>query len=157
MPEVDGEVLYQVRADTSKLPEDLDKANSEAEKGASKLKDIASGTAKAVGTSFVAVGGAAAAVSTYAVNVANDMDKAMNSFIASTGTAEEEAERYQQVLENIYANNYGEDFQDIADSMAKVQQNIDGLSDEQLQQLTESAFALRDTFEYDVSESTRAA
>lgn len=157
MPEVDGEVLYQVRADTSELPKDLDKANSDAEKGASKLKDIASGTAKAVGASFVAVAGSAAAVGAYAVNAANDMDKAMNSFIASTGTAAEETERYQNVLENIYANNYGDDFQDIADSMAVVQKNIDGLSDEQLQQLTESAFALRDTFEYDIAESTRAA
>lgn len=47
--------------------------------------------------------------------------------------------------------------QDIADGMATVTQNLGEMSDEQLQSITESAFALRDTFEYDISESTRAA
>ncbi len=41
--------------------------------------------------------------------------------------------------------------------MATVTQNLGEMSDEQLQSITESAFALRDTFEYDISESTRAA
>lgn len=93
----------------------------------------------------------------YAVNLANDVDKAMNSFLSSTGYAADETGHFQNVLEKIYANNYGEDFQDIADGMATVTQNLGEMSDEQLQSITESAFALRDTFEYDISESTRAA
>lgn len=81
----------------------------------------------------------------------------MNSFLSSTGYAADETGHFQNVLEKIYANNYGEDFQDIADGMATVTQNLGEMSDEQLQSITESAFALRDTFEYDISESTRAA
>jgi len=80
-----------------------------------------------------------------------------NSFLSSTGYAADETGHFQNVLEKIYANNYGEDFQDIADGMATVTQNLGEMSDEQLQSITESAFALRDTFEYDISESTRAA
>lgn len=153
----DGLVEYDVRANTDKLDKDLDDANKKAETGASKLGEIAKTGGKAVAAGFAAVGGAAVAAGGYAVNLATDMDKAMNSFAASTGIAENEMESYQDVLEKVYANNYGEDFQDIADSMALVNKNLGDLSDEQLQTVTESAFALRDTFEYDVAESTRAA
>ncbi len=157
MPEVDGEVIYQIRADIEQLKSDLEKANDEAKKGGEKLGKIASDSAKVIGAGFVAVGGAAVAAGTYSVKMANDMDTAMNSFITSTGTAAESTERYQNVLEKIYANNYGDNFQDIADSMGLVKTNLGALTDDELQKVTESAFLLRDTFEYDVAESTRAA
>lgn len=103
------------------------------------------------------VGAAVVGIGTAAVNVAGDMKCAMNTFIASTGTAREETERYQTILEDIYNNNYGDSFEDIANAMASVKKNLGDLDDATLQEITESAFALRDTFEYDVTESTRAA
>lgn len=112
-----------------------------------------SGTAAA----WMGVGAAAVAVGGMAVGSAMEMDQAMNGYLASTGKGKEETERYQQVLENIYANNYGESFEDIAQSMADVDKQLGDLDDDSLQSITESAFALRDTFDYDVSESTRAA
>lgn len=153
----DGEVLYEVRASLDKLREDMLAAQDEVKKGGNKLADIATGSAKAIGTGFAVIGGAAVAAGGYAVNLANDMDTAMNSFLANTGFATDGAYHFQEVLENIYANNYGEDFQDISDGMATVTQTLGEMSTEKLQQVTESAFALRDTFEYDISESTRAA
>lgn len=153
----DGLVEFDVRANLDNLKKDMDSAQDTAKKGGGKLADIAGKSAKAIGAAAVGVGAAAHAAGGFAVNLANDVDKAMNSFAASTGTAKSEIDGYQDVLEKIYANNYGEDFQDIADSMALVNKNLGDLSDEQLQTVTESAFALRDTFEYDVAESTRAA
>lgn len=116
-------------------------------------------TAGLTGAQAVAVGLGAALVGIgiAGVSVATDMDSAMNDFIASTGKSVEETERYQQVLENIYRNNYGEDFQDISDSMELVVKNLGDMDDSALQEVTESAFVLRDTFEYDIAESTRAA
>lgn len=122
-----------------------------------KLKSITSGTAKAIGAGMLAVGTAAVAIGTMATNSAVSMDKAMNDFIASTGKGTEETERYQKVLEEVYKNNYGEDFQDISDAMEVVTKNLGDMDDSQLQAVTESAFALRDVFEYDLAESTRAA
>lgn len=153
----DGEILYEVRASLDKLREDLLAAQEESKKGGSKLADIAGGTAKAIGAGFVAAGTAATAVGAMAVNSADEIDNAMNSFAASTGIAKEEMSSYQDVMESIYANNYGESFQDISDSMATVSQTLGEMPDDQLQALTESALTLRDTFEYDVAESTRAA
>ena len=156
-----GEVTYEVRADYSNVENDLDQANQLVEKKAStgmeKLKSVAGGTAKAIGAGMLAASAAVVGIGTTAVNSAVSMDQAMNDFISSTGKGTEEVERYQNVLENIYANNYGEDFQDIADAMELVTKNLGDMDDSALQSVTESAFALRDTFEYDLSESTRAA
>lgn len=116
-----------------------------------------SGMAKVAGVSFAAIGAAAIAVGTAAVTSAVDLDQAVNQFAASTGTAQEEMGAYEETLKNIYANNYGESFEDIANAMATVKQQVGELDQASLQTLTESAFLLRDTFEYDVGESVRAA
>ncbi len=122
-----------------------------------KLKSFASGTVKAVGTGMLAVGASVVGVGVAAVNSATDLDKAMNQYLASTGKSTEETDRYKKVMEEIYTNNYGDSFEDIGDAMSKVTQNLGDLNDVELQNVTESAFALRDTFEYDIAESTRAA
>lgn len=116
-------------------------------------------TAGLSGASLAAVGAGAAVVGVgaLAVGAANNVNSAMNSFIAMTGKGTEESERYQEVMENIYAGNYGENFEDIGQAMGTVVQQLGDMDDVDLQNVTESAFALRDTFGYDIPESTRAA
>lgn len=135
------------------------------------LKSIASGTAKAIGAGMLATGTAVAGVGALSVNSANDLESATNSFFASTGRATEQtviladgtkevinySDRYKKIMEDIYKNNYGESFEDISNAMAAVKTNMMALDDTSLQNVTESAFALRDTFEYEIAESTRAA
>lgn len=106
---------------------------------------------------MLAAGTAIAGVSVAAVKSANDIDQAMNQYIASTGKSTEETERYKKVMEDIYTNNYGDSFEDIGEAMASITQNLGDLDDASLQNVTESAFALRDTFGYEIPESTRAA
>ena len=108
------------------------------------------GIATAAVTAATAIGG-------MAVNTTQEINKATDSFIASTGEATEKTEQYNQVLGNIYRNNYGEDFQDIADSMAQVKTQLGEINDTELQNVTEDALALRDTFGFEVNESVRAA
>lgn len=120
-------------------------------------KTMAKATAVSVGGGLVAAAGTIAGVGVAAIKSANDVDKAMNQYIASTGKGTEETERYKSVMESIYANNYGDSFEDIGEAMASVSQNLGDLDDSALQSVTESAFALRDTFGYDIPESTRAA
>lgn len=157
----DGEVLYEARIDDSNVDKDLDNLNEKIEKktgsAMDKLKSLTGGTAKAIGAGLIAAGSGAVAIGTMATNSAVSMDQAMNQFIASTGKGIEETERYQDVLENIYKNNYGDSFEDIANSMATINKELGDMPDEELQKVTESAYALRDTFEYDIAESTRAA
>lgn len=156
-----GEVVYEIRADDSQLENDLNAANEKVEKkaggGMDKLKSIAGGAAKAIGTGMVAAGTAAVGLGAAAVSSAVDVDQAMNQFIAATGLAKDGTDYWQKSLEQIYKDNYGENFGDIADAMATVKKEVGALDDAELTNLTESAFALRDTFDYDISESARAA
>lgn len=167
--EKSGEVKKAVKKDVTDYNEQQNKQQEKsddesgqkrqetAKKHGSAIKDIAMGSAKAIGAGMMAAGTAAVAVGTMAVNSAVSMDQAMNQFITSTGKGKEETERYQNVLESIYKNNYGDSFEDIAGAMEQVTKNLGDMDDAALQEVTESAFALRDTFEYDIAESTRAA
>lgn len=153
----DGRVEYEIRGDDSKLDEDLDRAHGKVEGGTSKLKTAAKVSAIAVGSAFAVVGTSVTVIGKAAINSANDMDQAMNGFIASTGKGTEEAERYQNILEGIYGNNYGESFEDIAGSMALVTQQMGELNDTDLQKVVENGYLLQDTFGIDMSESIRGA
>lgn len=59
-------------------------------------------------------------------------------------------------LKNIYADNYGESFDDIAVALAEVK-NQTNLTGTELERTTENALALSDTFDFEIQESTRAA
>ena len=153
----EGEVVYSTRADNSQLDSDLNQTEKTIDSKFSKIGSVAGKAAKATGVAFAAMGSAAIAVGTKAVTGAVDFDKAMNQFASSTGIAQDELADYEDTLKSIYANNYGESYEDIADAMAKVTQQMGELDQADLQNITESALLLRDTFGYDVAGSTRAA
>lgn len=88
---------------------------------------------------------------------ANDFETALKNIQSNTGATEKDMDKFKQVLDDIYKNNYGENYQDIAEAISEVDKQLGNLSDEELQEVTESAFALRDTFGYEVNESVRAA
>lgn len=121
--------------------------------GTDKLADsVGELTDKAKVASAAVVGGA-----TLAVKSVSDIDSAVGGFMAQTGAAESQTEDWQQALENIYKGNYGEGYEDIANSMATVQKTLDDVDPSNIELLVEDAIALRDTFGYEVNESTRAA
>ena len=113
-----------------------------------KISDV--GNKASIISAGVAVGGVTLA------NSAMNLENAVAKYVSSTNTATDETEKYQKVLENIYNNNYGEGYEDIADSMAQVTMQLKDLNEQDLQNITEKAIALRDLFGYDVSESVRA-
>ena len=87
---------------------------------------------------------------------ADELKQSYNTLQTQTGATDEEMVEMEQSLKNIYANNYGESFEDIATSMAEVKNQTE-LTGDALEIMTENALALRDTFGYEVQESTRAA
>ena len=98
-----------------------------------------------------------AEIGTEAFTMANDVDRASNTFIARTGESADSAEKFEGIMTDIYNNNFGESFDDIADSMATVKTNMGEMDDGTLQNMTEGAILLRDTFDFDVNETTRTA
>lgn len=86
-----------------------------------------------------------------------DVSGASAKLAASTGLSESAAKRYQNVMKQIKGNNFGESYKDISSAMSEVIQIMGELDDGAMTEVTESAIALRDTFEMDVNESVRAA
>lgn len=143
--------------DTTEADKSIENTGKKSEGLGAKLGNVAKTAGKwalGIGTAAVTV---ASSIGGMAVSTAQDIDKAVDSYVVATGSAVESTDEYQKVLENIYKNNYGEDFQDIADSMAQVSNQMGDLNDTDLQNITENALALRDTFGYDVQESVRVA
>ena len=115
------------------------------------------GTAsKNVGAAMMPMSSGIIAMGTACVSTADDIDSAVNTYITSTGSATKEAGKFEAVMKSIYKNNYGGSFEDIAQAMATVKKGIDGITDENIQKVTESAITMRDTFGMDVNESVRA-
>lgn len=159
--------LEKAQKAADELGNEIENSGNQAESAGGKfsgLSGILGGLGGAMSTGIAAVGTTAAAIGTavvaglgYTVSQADAAKGAMNDFCAATGTAKEDAEAYRQVMENIYNGNYGEGFEDIAAAMTEIKQQAGDLGADELEKMTTNALTLRDTFDMDVAESTRAA
>ena len=155
MPE--GEVVYHIRGDISKLPDDLKNAEKIIGDSADKVEKAALGAIKAIGAAASAAAAAGAAIGTAALKSADDLDKAVKRVTTATGEGEKAAEKYSEVIAGVYKDNFGENFSDIAATISTITQNLGEMDAEPLKKVAESAYALQDAFDMDVAESSRAA
>lgn len=116
------------------------------------------GVGGVVGVTAVAgaIGGMALAIKT-GVNQAVELDDAMAKFQAQTGASSNEMSKFKNIARDVWSNNFGEDISDVADMMARVKQQMQGISDVDLQNVTEDLLTLRDTFGMDENETLRGA
>ena len=150
--EAEKEALKQAEEAQKNHKEEVSKAKKELDDFKNKAEEVADKLKK---TTLV-ISGATVAGAGYALNLSNDFDKAFNTLITKTGAAEEEFNALNEAMENVYVNNFGESIEDVANSMAIVKNNTK-LAGDELQIATERALLLRDTFEFEVNESTRSA
>lgn len=128
----------------------------EAQQELDNFKGKASDAFDSVKTGAGVLAGAVVATGGYALKMSTEFDQAFNTLISKTGASTEEIDSLNEAMEGVYANNFGESIEDVAESMATVKTNTK-LSGDELQKTTESALLLRDTFDFEVSESTRSA
>ena len=110
----------------------------------------------AVGGIAVATGKAVVEAGKYLADLGNEYNTAINQLSAATGATGDELDALGESVKNIYAQGLGDDFADVADGLAATRQASD-LTGEALERATAAGFNLRDVFDYDVSESARAA
>jgi len=108
-------------------------------------------------TGILAIGTAAIGAAVAVVSVSSDIDTAVDMMAAQMGIAKEEAIGFEGVMKGIFANNFGESFDDIGLAITTITQNLGDMPDEALQGIAEDAFALRDAFGLEVNESIMAA
>ena len=116
------------------------------------------GVGGVVGVTAVAgaIGGMALAIKT-GVNQAVELDDAMAKFQAQTGASSNEMSKFKNIARDVWSNNFGEDISDVADMMARVKQQMQGISDVDLKNVTDDLLTLRDTFGMDENETLRGA
>ena len=136
---------------TKEYAESVEKAKKELEE----FKDKASETFDTLKTGATVLAGAVTAVGGYALKLSTDFDKAFNTLVTKTGASASEMDRLNEAMENVYANNFGENIEDVANAMAIVKTNT-GFVGKALESVTENALLMRDTFDFEVNESIRA-
>ena len=148
-------LMGTILVDSEKAEESISRTG---EKSDSLAKSLGEGLQKAAGVAvgaLAAIGAGAVAMATKAVTASDDVQKAMNSLQAKTGATSDEMDGLRDSMLNIYSQNFGESFEDIADSMATISQ-VTGLTGKALEDATVNAFILKDTFDMEVNESIRA-
>ena len=97
-------------------------------------------------------------IATAAVTAGASLESAVDKYIAKAGKSVEETEKYKKVLTDINDANFGEGYEDIANSLAIVEQQMRGLDDAaDLENITKKAYYLKDAFDAEINESVRAA
>lgn len=116
------------------------------------------GVGGVVGVTAVAgaIGGLALAIKT-GVNQATELDDAMAKFQAQTGASSSEMNKFKNIARDVWSNNFGENVSDVADMMARVKQQMQGISDVDLKNVTEDLITLRDVYGMDENETLRGA
>lgn len=144
-----------------KIAGKVDKSMGTSTKAANKQLATIQKAANKVSTTMTAglaaMGTGAIAATKYLADLGGEWQTATNQVAASTGAAGKELEGLRDVMEDVYAANYGDSVADVGDAVAMVNRNMANLDQNGLTAATEGALALRDAFEYDVAESTRAA
>ena len=158
------EVTADAKSSSGKISTAFSSTFDKIKSNSGSLKDIVTGSfdeiASNIGLSAdtlakAGIIGGIAAVGTASVGMAANYETAINKFATQTGIAKEEISDFENVLKDIYANNYGESIDDVADAAARVKQQFDDIDAKGLQSLTENALTLRDAFDMDLNETLR--
>lgn len=156
--------VESAEAEVRRLSEQLDNLETEARTATGELEELGEETAD-TGDGFTILKGTIAELAADGVGKAIECFKelafeginALNLLQTSTGATAEQMDEYSKVLSNLYANNYGENKIDLAESIAQVKQQLGEIDGEELENTTEKALLLRDTFNFEVNESIRTA
>lgn len=133
--------------------EEQERLNQQAQRGSKiikGLKEIGSGISGALGKIGIQLDPIAV------MSEADKMNSAGNILQARTGMQGEELESAKQSTKNLYIDNIGESWDDVASSIATVNQ-VTGRTGVQLEETSRAGLLLKDTFGFDLTESMRTA
>ena len=143
--DIGGEISPTLGKSLKVVTDKLEGVNIKALAVGAAIGGIAIGTAIAVGKAGV-----------YLAELGDSYNSAVNDIAASTGLVGDELEAMGESIKEVYGSNFGESMEDVAAGLSEVYRNT-GLIGEELEATTKGAYALSDTFGYEIAESSRAA
>ncbi|MBP3413173.1 MAG: phage tail tape measure protein [Oscillospiraceae bacterium] len=134
---------------TGDLADSLDDLKGKYQDAKEAAKDAVSDLGK-IGAAGIAAGAAV-------LVPASGKEDALASIQAGSGASASEMVLYEKGIDDIYGEGFGEDLDDIANTMATIKQLSGETRSDALNDLTKDAIALRDTFGYETQESMRTS
>jgi phage-related minor tail protein len=107
------------------------------------------------GKKFSGISAAAGAGLGVAITSAASLEEAVHKYLGATGKSIEETQKYQEVLQSIHNNNYGENYVYIAHKMRIVSNILGDLPQDELQSVVEKSYLLEDAYGMDFQENVR--
>jgi len=148
--------VIKTEAELKKLEKSATESNTTLNKVSEAADKIGVAGGKVAVVGVAAIGTALIGTAAAGILMGDELTKALNGVEAATGYSEESMSGMKDTMLNIYNNNFGEDFADIGKSIEEVAKQT-GETGQELEDLTTNALMLRDTFEFEVTESTRSA
>ena len=139
----------------SKVFEVAFRLGAEMEKNFKNTFKQAGSTVTSLGAALAALGGVVSLGA--AVGQVADMNESLTNLSAQTGMVGKDFEGLKGMAENLFRNNYGEDFNEVTEALANVKQNMHELNDVDIEKFTGNALMFTKTFDADINEVTRAA
>lgn len=121
-----------------------------------KFKTSATKAFKAVGAASVALG--ATAIAGLGVAVAKttmEMDDSFAKLQAQTGAMGTDLTALKGAAKDTFTRGYGESLEEVSNAVSRVKQNMKGLDNGEIANVTSNAMLLANTFDSDVNEVTR--
>ena len=158
-----GQEINRVSSELVENKSKLSDAESAADKFDKTLEDTGDSAEKAK-SGFTVMKGALAELVADGIRKAVDAFKDLMTasseasaiFQAQTGASAAEMEKFKSSIESVYAQNFGESMNDVAEAMAEVKRQTGEIDPSKLEEMTKNGITLCDTFGYDVTESVRS-
>jgi len=151
-----SKVLSTVVSIAGEISPTLGKSIEELEKKFEGVNVSALAVGASIGAIAVGTGVAVVGATKSLAQLGDSFNSAVNDIAAGTGMVGQELEGMSDVLKDVYGSNFGESMEDAAAGITQVYQAT-GLTEDALADTTKAAYALSDTFGYDIAESARAA
>lgn len=148
---------------TSRLSRETDEARRSSEELGQETRNSSEESEDAIGDLTDSVGeltgafaGVAAAFAVgQIIQGVNEVEQAMNRLQGQTGATAYEMELYRDVVQDLYTGGNGQNIGEVADAMALVNQQFKDLDNDTMQNITNDAMVLVDTFDMDLNETLR--
>ena len=148
--------LQEAHTRISGLEAELERLGNETEDNSEKFEALGDSASKMGDMLKTAISGAVAFFGVSKVTETIDSElKAVNQFQARVGASSKEMKEYRSEIKDLYNDGMGESLEDVANSLATIKTSTN-LVGKELVSTTHNALLLRDTFDFDVGESTRA-
>lgn len=153
-----ADLAVRITADASQYSRELNSTLGKTQSWASNIGGMATAAlgGAALGAATALAGGVAA-IGGAALNVSRETEQAAAAMAASLDVPAERAAEFAKVAQQVYGNNFAGNVVEAGEVVAEAYRRMGDVGDEQLQRVTEQAFAVADSFDAGPTEAISAA